>query len=526
MKILDTIKPLIYACLIVVGIVIGGILTPGGNTNFLVKNAKKEKLARLIDYIDNEYVDDVNTDSIVDLTVNSILAKLDPHSVYIPKKEMAQTAENMKGDFVGIGVNFYLYKDSLAIINPVPGSPSEKVGIKAGDRILYADETPIFGKNITTDTLVGLLKGEINSSVKLKIFRRGSKKLLDFNIQRGHIPIKSVDAGYMLTDQIGYIKINRFAESTYEEFSEVLDKLLKQKMEALVLDLRGNPGGYVGIAEKIADEFLPNKALIVTTKNKSGKITKSMATSQGRFENKPIYVLIDENSASASEIVAGALQDNDAATIVGRRSFGKGLVQREMALGDGSAVRLTIARYYTPTGRSIQRPYENGVEDYYDDFYNRYDNGEMQNLDSIKVEKDLKYTTPKGKIVYGGGGITPDVFIPSDTLHGSDALRFLDMSGNFNFFMFEKLDQDRKKYQTLTFHDFKNKEIITDSIANEFVAYYADRGLELKFDLFKDKLKTYLAANLAGQLFGSEAKAELLNREDTLILKVIDLNRK
>lgn len=526
MKISDTIKPLIYACLIVIGIVIGGILTPGGNTNFLVKNAKKEKLARLIDYIDNEYVDDVNTDSIVDLTVNSILAKLDPHSVYIPKKEMAQTAENMKGDFVGIGVNFYLYKDSLAIINPVPGSPSEKVGIKAGDRILYADETPIFGENITTDTLVGLLKGEVNSSVKLKIFRRGSKKLLDFNIQRDHIPIKSVDAGYMLTDQIGYIKINRFAESTYEEFSEVLDKLLKQKIEALVLDLRGNPGGYVGIAEKIADEFLPDNTLIVTTKNKSGKTTKSMATSQGRFENKPVYVLIDENSASASEIVAGALQDNDAATIVGRRSFGKGLVQREMALGDGSAVRLTIARYYTPTGRSIQRPYDHGVDDYYDDFYNRYDSGEMQNLDSIKVEKDLKYTTPKGKIVYGGGGITPDVFIPSDTLHGSDALRFLDMSGNFNFFMFEKLDQDRKKYQTLTFHDFKNKEIITDSIANEFVAYYADRGLKLKFDLFKDKLKSYLAANLAGQLFGSEAKSELLNREDTLILKVIDLNRK
>lgn len=526
MKISDTIKPLIYASLIVIGIVIGGILAPGGDANFLAKNAKKEKLARLIDYIDNEYVDDVNTDSIVDLTVNSILAKLDPHSVYIPKKEMAQTAENMKGDFVGIGVNFYLYKDSLAIINPVPGSPSEKVGIKAGDRILYADETPIFGKNITTDTLVSLLKGTVNSSVKLKVFRRGNNKLLDFNIQRDHIPIKSVDAGYMLTDKIGYIKINRFAESTYDEFLETLDKLLKQKMEVLVLDLRGNPGGYVTIAEKIADEFLPNKTTIVTTKNKSGKITKSTATGGGRFENKPVYVLIDENSASASEIVAGALQDNDAATIVGRRSFGKGLVQREMALGDGSAVRLTIARYYTPTGRSIQRPYENGVDDYYDDFYNRYDNGEMQNIDSIKVEKELKYTTPKGKIVYGGGGIVPDIFIPLDTIHGAEALRFLDMSGNFNFFMFEQLDQKRAKYQSLKLADFKNKEIITDSIANEFIDYYADRGLKLKFNSFKDKLKTYLAANLAGQLFGSDAKSELLNQEDTLIKKVIELNQK
>jgi len=297
-------------------------------------------------------------------------------------------------------------------------------------------------------------------------------------------------------------------------------------METLVLDLRGNPGGYVTIAERVADEFLPDKALIVSTQNKSGKITKSIAAGNGRFENKPIYVLIDENSASASEIVAGALQDNDAATIVGRRSFGKGLVQREMALGDGSAVRLTIARYYTPTGRSIQRPYENGVDDYYDDFYNRYDNGEMQNLDSIKVEKEIKYTTPKGKIVYGGGGIIPDVFIPLDTMHGSETLRFLDMSGNFNFFMFEKLDQNRTKYESLKLTDFKNKEIITDSIANEFIDYYADRGLKLKFNLFKVKLKSYLAANLAGQLFGSEAKSELLNQEDTLIKKVIELSRK
>ncbi|MDT8415261.1 MAG: S41 family peptidase [Flavobacteriaceae bacterium] len=522
----DYLKPFMYALLIAFGIVLGSLLSFNAKPAFLSKNSGKEKLSRLIDYIDKEYVDNVNTDSIVDLTVNSILAKLDPHSVYIPKSEMAATAENMKGDFVGIGVNFYFYKDSLAVINPVPGSPSQKVGIKAGDRILFAGNRKLFGADVTTDTLVNLLKGEVNSEVDLEVYRRGEKELLKFKISRDHIPIKSVDASYMLTPELGYIKINRFAESTYQEFTTALDSLIALNAKELVLDLRGNPGGYVGIAEKILDEFLPKDTPMLTTKNKSGKETKGIATAKGRFENKPLYVLIDENSASASEIVAGALQDNDIGTIVGRRSFGKGLVQREMALGDGSAVRLTIARYYTPTGRSIQRPYENGVNAYYDDFYNRYENGEFIDKDSIKVDDSLKFKTPKGKIVYGGGGIIPDVFVPTDTIQGSEALRYLELNGNFNFFIFESIDENRETFSALTFKDFDRENVFPDSLVNKFINSYTERGLRLQYQSFKDKLKVYLTANLAGQLFGNEYKAILLNKEDPVIRRVLELDKK
>lgn len=522
MKIKSYLYPLIFAVLLSTGIFLGGWLN-SGNRPVLSQNVSKQKLSRLIDFIDNEYVDNVNTDSIVDITVNSILAKLDPHSVYIPKSEMAQAAENMKGDFVGIGVNFYFYKDSLSVINPIPGSPSEKVGIKAGDRILYADGKPLFGQNITTDTLVNLLKGEVNSTVELQVYRRGEDKLHNFTLTRDHIPIKSMEAAYMLTQDLGYIKITRFSETTFDEFSAALDTLIAQKAQALVLDLRSNPGGYIGVAEKIIDEFLPDKTLILTTKNKNGQIMRSYSTAEGRFEGKPVYVLIDENSASASEIVAGALQDNDVGTIVGRRSFGKGLVQREMPLGDGSAVRLTIARYYTPTGRSIQRPYNNGAGEYYDDFYQRFENGEMLSKDSIKVNDSLKFTTPKGKVVYGGGGIIPDVFVPADTLNGSEALRYLEANGNFNFFVFEILDENRVHYGQLTQADFEANKALPDSLVQRFIEDYNQRGLRLQYYRFKEQLKKHLTANLAGQLIGNSYKIKLLNRDDKVLQKVLTL---
>ena len=353
--------PLIVGFAIAIGVYIGGKLNFTDTSDRLfTSNSKKDKLNRLIDYIDYEYVDDVNTDSIVDVTVNGILDNLDPHSTYIPKSELQRVTENMKGDFIGIGVSFYTYHDTITVIRPIEGGPSERAGIKSGDRIIMADGDSIYGRTWSNEAIIAKLKGEKDTKIHLKVYRKGVKDLLDFTVKRSDIPIKSVDAAYMLTPDMGYIKINRFAESTYKEFKRALDRLQDEGATKLTLDLRDNPGGFLGIAEQIVDEFLEDDKLILFTKNKSGKIEKSYATRRGDFEEGEVFILINENSASASEIVAGALQDNDKGTIVGRRSYGKGLVQREMALGDGSAVRLTVSRYYTPTGRSIQRPCENG----------------------------------------------------------------------------------------------------------------------------------------------------------------------
>ncbi|MFT4782101.1 MAG: carboxyl-terminal processing protease, partial [Pseudohongiellaceae bacterium] len=341
--------PLIIGVAVAIGVFIGGKLNFTDTSDRLfTSNSKKDKLNRLIDYIDYEYVDDINTDSIVDVTVNEILDNLDPHSTYIPKSELERVTNNMKGDFVGLGVNFYTFNDTITVIRTIEGGPSEKAGIKAGDRILMADGDSIFGKEWSNADIISKLKGEKGSRVRLSIFRKGEDHLLEIKVKRDIVPIKSVDASYMLTNNLGYIKINRFAESTYKEFKRALDDLQDQGATQLALDLRDNPGGFLGIAEQIVDEFLEEDKLILFTKNKTGKIEKSFATRRGDFEEGEIYILINENSASASEIVAGALQDNDKGTIIGRRSYGKGLVQREMSLGDGSAVRLTVSRYYTP----------------------------------------------------------------------------------------------------------------------------------------------------------------------------------
>ncbi|NNK74291.1 MAG: S41 family peptidase, partial [Flavobacteriaceae bacterium] len=394
--------PLIVGLAVAVGIYIGGRLSFTDNSDRLfTSNSKKDKLNRLIDYIDYEYVDEVNTDSIVDVTVNSILDNLDPHSTYIPKEDLKRVTENMKGDFVGIGVSFYTYRDTVTVIRPLEGGPSIKAGIIGGDRIISANGEPIYGKSWSNEAVVNRLKGEKGSRVKLTVYREGESKLLEFKIKRNDVPIKSVDASYMLNETLGYIKINRFAESTYNEFKTGLDDLIDRGATKMVLDLRDNPGGFLGIAERIADEFLEDDKLILFTRNKKGKVERSYASGKGDFEEGEIFVLINENSASASEIIAGALQDNDKGTILGRRSYGKGLVQREMGLGDGSAVRLTISRYYTPTGRSIQRAYNNGNKDYFDEYYRRIQNGELSNSDNIEVHDSLKFTTPEGKIVYG-----------------------------------------------------------------------------------------------------------------------------
>ncbi|MEZ4857549.1 MAG: S41 family peptidase [Flavobacteriaceae bacterium] len=519
--------PLFIGVALAVGVYIGSRLNfEDNNEKIFATNSKKDKLNRLIDYIDYEYVDNVNTDSIVDVTVNGILENLDPHSVYIPVSQYEDNADDMRGNFVGIGVSFYVYNDSIAVIRPIEGGSAERVGIKGGDRILYADGKKLFGENIDRDSISKFLKGEINSKVALKIFRKGEKDLLDFKLKRRRIPIISVDASYMLNPTIGYIKINRFSENTYAEFKEALDYLIEEGMKTLVLDLRDNPGGYISAAERILDEFLEDDTLLLITKNKAGDETKSYATRKGDFEKGKLYVLINENSASASEIVAGALQDNDKGTIVGRRSFGKGLVQREMALGDGSAVRLTIARYYTPTGRSIQRPYGEGNGNYYNDYEKRYRNGELLHADSIKVADSLKYVTPKGKVVYGGGGIIPDVFIPKDTSIENETLDYVSRNGFMSYFIFEYLEKNRSQFEKMTYNDFKNTYEVTETLAQEFIVYSRLQEAQIDLSNYQEALKIALKANIAQQLFGPNAYEFILNVDDTMLQKVLEMEKK
>jgi carboxyl-terminal processing protease len=328
----------------------------------------------------------------------------------------------------------------------------------------------------------------------------------------------------MLTTQLGYIKINRFAESTHKEFTEALLKLKKQGATQLALDLRNNPGGYISSAEKIVDEFLEDEKLILYTKNKTGKISKTFARDDGIFEEGEVFILINENSASASEIVAGALQDNDKGLIVGRRSFGKGLVQREMSLGDGSAVRLTIARYYTPTGRSIQKPYSLGDKAYFEEYLERYENGELRSADSIKVADSLKFRTPLGKVVYGGGGIIPDVFVPKNIDYEIEHLNYVTRSGYMRMFVFELLDKNRAYYNSLSQVTFNEEVNISDEIIEDFISFAKVRGINLRAQKYRTAYKRYLKATLAGQLFGNNASERMINRDDEMVKKVIELS--
>ena len=518
------ILPTIIALALALGIFVGGKLhfndTP---EKLFTTNSKKDKLNRLIDYIDYEYVDEINTDSIVDVTVNNILDKLDPHSVYIPKTEMDRVSENMKGDFVGIGINFYMIRDTITVIRTVEDGPSFQKGILPGDRILRADSDTLYGRNIPNDLIVSKLKGLTGSSVILSVYRKTTDSIFNVAIKRDRIPLRSVEAHYMLTPDMGYIKINRFAETTYEEFKKALFNLRGKGAKKLTLDLRDNPGGYLNIAEQLADEFLEDGKLILFTKNKKGKVEKTFATNRGLFEGKPIFVLINERSASASEIIAGALQDNDIGTIVGRRSFGKGLVQREMELGDGSAVRLTVSRYYTPTGRSIQRDYQNGSKDYYQEFTDRYHNGELISVDSIKVTDSLKFTTPKGKIVYGGGGIVPDVFVPIGT-NEEEAIESMDSLGFISRFIFQHLEEDRTRYQDISLEEYLLNYKTDDILFERFVDYCLNNNIKLNYYDYEERIKLYLKASLAEQLYSPDVYAKIKSSTDSMLQKVIELD--
>lgn len=511
---------LLFSC-VALGIIIGGMVNFPKENFSLSKNSTKNKLNRLIDFINNEYVDEVNTDSIVDLTVNNILANLDPHSVYLPPSEQMEVAESMKGDFVGIGVNFYMYNDTVAIVKPLENGPSEKAGVLAGDRLLFANKTKLYGRKLPNDSLYNQLKGEEGSEVLLTVYRKSENKKIKIKVTRDVVPIKSVDATLLLNKTTGYIKINRFAETTYDEFKSGLDKLKKEKITTLVVDLRDNGGGYLEKAVEIADELLKEKELIVFTKNRKGTTEKTYATKEGVFESGKIYILINENSASASEILAGAIQDNDRGTIVGRRSFGKGLVQREMDFEDGSAVRLTTARYYTPSGRSIQKPYKKGEsETYNNEFESRFESGELYEKDKIKVADSLKFKTKKGRIVFGGGGIVPDIFVPLEVKHGEESLAYILQSGIVGHFVFEELDINRAIFKGATYEQFLSKMEINQSYVSRFENYLSKAGLELKMSNNKALVKRYITAEFARQLFGESQYFQIILKEDKMI-KVI-----
>src|ERR1035437_3933816 len=408
--------PVILGITMVLGIIIGRYLP--SNKDFSAHSPirpRNDKLNSILNVIESNYVDSVNRNDLVESAIPAILKKLDPHSVYIPAKDLARANEPLQGNFEGIGISFSMLTDTILVISTIPGGPSEKLGLLPGDKILYVNDSLVAGKHISDEKVMGMLKGPRGTVVKIKILRSGQKNLLPFEITRDKIPIYSVDVDYMVNNYIGYIRINTFAMTTFDEFMKGLKELKGQGMTSLILDLRGNSGGIMEAAIQIADQFLKEGQLIVYTKGRASPRNEAKATGKGEFETGDLVVLIDEWSASASEILAGALQDNDRGTIIGRRSFGKGLVQEPVPFTDGSAMRLTVARYYTPTGRSIQKPYKDGFDKYYDDISNRYTHGEFEVSDSIHFSDSLKFITPGGKVVYGGGGIMPDKFVPVDT---------------------------------------------------------------------------------------------------------------
>jgi carboxyl-terminal processing protease len=485
------------------------------------------KLDELLDYVIREYVDTLDRDSLTDQTIETLLGNLDPHSAYIPATDLQATNEPLNGNFEGIGIEFNLLRDTIYVVTAIPGGPSEKAGIKSGDKIIFVDGKKVAGVNITNEMVFKNLKGKGGTIVKIGVLRYGTTNIEYFKITRGKIPIYSVDAAYMMDNITGFIKISRFASTTFKEFDEALGKLEKLGMKQLVLDLRGNPGGFLDAAIDISDEFLPKGKMIVYTQGKNRPRQNSIASEKGRFEKQKLAILIDENSASASEIVAGAIQDNDRGIIIGRRSFGKGLVQEQSEFKDGSAIRLTIARYYTPSGRCIQKPYQKGhIEDYYHDELERYDSGELVNKDSVKLDKKIKYKTLAGKVVYGGGGIMPDYFIPIDTNKVSRYITELLYKNIINDFALEYVNKNRSVLKFKGAEAFNKQFEVNASLINELNAYASKNGLKSNakdnakgFDLLRTHLKAYIAKNI----FNQEAWFLVKNANDDACNKAISV---
>lgn len=488
-----------------------------------------QKFATTMQIIEFAYVDSIDGPELVETAIVEMLKELDPHSAYISKEEVERVNEPLEGSFEGIGVTFQIFNDTILVVSPVPGGPSDKLGIMAGDKIVKINGKESTGEKIDNQYVIDRLRGEKGTTVDVSIKRPGKEKLIEYTITRDKIPLNSIDATYMAAPKIGYIKLTRFSKTSVDEFHESMAELRKQGMESLILDLRSNSGGYLNIAVDLSDQFLSDDKLIVYTEGMRSPRQEFTATERGDFDEGKLIVLINEASASASEIVSGAVQDWDRGLIVGRRSFGKGLVQRPFKLPDGSVIRLTTARYHTPTGRSIQKPYDEGVEEYYKDFRHRLESGELVSADSIHFPDSLQYYTPNGRIVYGGGGIMPDVFIPIDSTRFSDYYTDLVRKGVFNDFTMNYLNDNRtsllEKYPDLD--TFKKNFQISDEIYAAFKEKAQNEGVtrsdEEEYYYPDEDIRVQIKALIARNLWDVNAYFRVINELDEELETAIEL---
>lgn len=512
-------SPFIYAVVLAFGVMLGFVVNSITTGKQSIINQQYDKVEDILNYINLKYVDTINRADLMDKTIDKMLNNLDPHSVYIPAQDLSEVNESLEGNFQGVGIEFFIVQDTVTVVTAIPGGPSELVGIKAGDRIIKINDSIVAGVKIKDTDIKKKLRGPKDTQVKVSMLRSGKKELINFNITRNTIPLYSVDAAYMINPTVGYIKINNFSSTTHQEFVEKLGELKQKGMKELVIDLRGNPGGYLQAATSIADELISGEKLLVYTKGKAYDRQDYNARRPGVFEEGKVSVLIDQGSASASEILAGALQDWDRGVIVGRTSFGKGLVQEQYDLRDGSALRLTVARYYTPSGRSIQRPYDKGNEEYFNDVYERYMRGEFVHEDTIASKDTTIYKTRNGRRVYGGGGIRPDVFVPVDT--SAEGEYFFTVRASIPEFVYKYSSQHSgllDGYKTK--EDFRKNFVVTDAMLNEFYTYAVAAGLQrnaAKDAKIATKLKLNIEAFIAKQTWRLDGYYYIINETDNVL---------
>ena len=526
----NRLMPLFMAICVVVGILIGTFYANHFSGNRLnIINTSGNKLNNLLHIIDDQYVDTVNMNDLVEKAMPQILSELDPHSVYISSKDVQSANDDLSSSFSGVGIEFTIRQDTIHVQNVISNGPAEKAGVIAGDKIVSIDDKPFVGKIVTTTESMRRLKGPKDTKVKLGLLGYKAQKVRYVTVTRGEIPQKSISATYMLDSKTGYIKIKKFAENTYPELLISLAQLSQNNLQNLVIDLRGNLGGYMASAVQIANEFLPKNRLIVYMEGRRSPRQDFMSDGKGSYQHIPLSILIDEASASSSEIVSGAIQDNDRGTIIGRRSFGKGLVQKPLSFRDGSMIRLTTARYYTPSGRCIQKPYSSGADkDYEDDLLNRYQSGEYFSQDSIK-HSGKKYHTKNGRIVYGGGGITPDIFVPEDTLGITSYYKEAAISGLILQFAFEYTDENRAKLTELGNYNAITKHLTKQNIVDKFATYADKNGLKRRNLMIKKShklLERYIVSRIVYNILDENAWTQYLNQDDPTVSKAMDIFRK
>lgn len=527
----NRLMPFLLAICLVAGILIGTFYTNHFSGNKLgIINTSSNKLNALLHIIDEQYVDTVSMFNLVEEAMPQILAELDPHSSYIPAKDLEAVNSDLKGSFSGIGVQFTIQDDTIHINSVIQGGPSEKVGLLAGDRIVEVDDSSFVGKIVTNSEAMRRLKGEKGSKVKLGIYRPGEKEILHFTVVRGDIPVKSIDAAYMINDKFGYVKVNKFGETTYPELLVALAQLSQANCKGMIIDLRGNTGGYMAAAIQMVNEFLPNNKLIVYTEGRKSPRENYTSNGTGSSQTMPLIVLMDEGSASASEIFAGAIQDNDRGTIIGRRSFGKGLVQQPIEFSDGSAIRLTIARYYTPSGRCIQKPYEKGNDAEYEmDIITRYEHGEFFSADSIKQNVKEIYHTSLGRTVYGGGGIMPDIFVPQDTTGMTSYYRMAATRGLIVRYTLDYTDKNRNKLKEYDTPQKMEAYLKTQNLLEKFAEYAEKKGLKRRNILMyksKQLFEESLYGNIIYNMLGIEAYIAYSNLTDKTVQKALEVLEK